>query len=61
VVEEVSADDFGGFELILSGGFRLQILPCGSRGDFVPGSEDDHLVIDGGRISTQPSPNYGPR
>ncbi len=60
VVEEVLADDFGGFELILSGGFRLKILPCGSRGEdwrfFVPGSEDDHLVIDGGRILSPSRP-----
>ncbi len=55
IVEEVLTYDLGGFELVLSGGFRLQVLPCGSRGEdwrfFAPGS-DDHLVIDGGRVST---------
>jgi hypothetical protein len=60
VVEGVSADDFGGFELTLSGDFRLQILPCGSRGEdwrfFAPGSEEDHLVIDSGRISNTAPP-----
>ena len=40
VVRAVLVDDLGGFELNLSGEFRLQILPCGSRGEdwrfFVP-------------------------
>jgi len=53
VVEEVLADDFGGFQPVLSGEFRLQVFPCGSRGEdwrfFAPGS-DHHLVVDGGRI-----------
>ena len=54
VVEGVLADDCGGLELKLSGEFRLQILPCGSLGEdwrfFAPGTDDDHLVIDGGRV-----------
>ena len=54
VVEGVSADNFGGIELALSGDFRLQVIPCGSRGEdwrfFAPGSEEDHLVINGGLI-----------
>jgi hypothetical protein len=58
VVEAVSADDCGGFELMLSGDFRLQIVPCGTRGEdwrfFAPGIEEHHLVIEGGRISEAP-------
>jgi hypothetical protein len=55
VVRTVVVEDFGGFELELSGDFRLQIFPDGSRGEdwrfFVPGNEEDHLVIEGGRMS----------
>ena len=55
VVASVAADDLGGFELVLSGGFRLQVFPCGSRGEdwrfFDPGGDGPHLVVDGGRIS----------
>jgi hypothetical protein len=54
-VEAVVVHDFGGFELELSGNFRLQVFPCGSRGEdwrfFEPGTESEHLVIAGGRIS----------
>jgi hypothetical protein len=53
VVRSVVADDFGGFELFLSGGFRLQVFPGGSRGEywrfFQPGSLESHLVIDAAR------------
>jgi hypothetical protein len=60
VVEAVAADDFGSLELILSGDFRLQIVPCGTGGEdwrfFAPGSEEDHLVIEGGRVSKAISP-----
>lgn len=49
VVESVAADDFGGFELILSGDFRVQVFPCGSRGEywrfFEPGGDGPHLVV----------------
>jgi hypothetical protein len=55
VVEGVIVDDFGGFELELSGNYRLQVFPDGSRGEdwrfFEPGTEENHLVIAGGRIS----------
>jgi hypothetical protein len=55
VVEGVIADDFGGFELKLSGNFCLQVFPDGSRGEdwrfFEPGTKD-HLVIAAGRISS---------
>jgi len=58
VVESIVVDDFGGFEISLSGKFRLQVFPSGSRGEywrlFAPGSEDEHLVIDGGQISSAP-------
>ena len=53
IVQSARADDFGGFELELSGGFRLQVFPDGSREEdwrfFAPGSEEGHLVIAGGR------------
>ena len=43
----------GEFELELSGGFRLQVFPDGSREEdwrfFAPGSEEGHVVIAGGR------------
>jgi hypothetical protein len=58
VVQTVQVDEFGGFELELSGDVRLQIFPCGSRGEdwrfFAPGSEEDHLVVAGGRITDIP-------
>jgi len=53
IVQCVVVDDFGGFELELSGGFRLQVFPDGSRAEdwrfFAPGSEEGHVVISGGR------------
>jgi hypothetical protein len=53
IVRSVLVDDFAGFELELSGGFRLQVFPDGSRGEdwrfFAPGSEEGHVVISGGR------------
>jgi hypothetical protein len=52
-VQSVLVHDFGGFELELSGGFRLQVFPDGSREEnwrfFAPGSEEEHVVIAGGR------------
>lgn len=55
VVESVAADDFGGFELTLSGGFRLQIVPSGSCGEywrvFAPGDEGPHLVMTASGVS----------
>jgi hypothetical protein len=55
VVQSISADKFCGLDMALSGGFRLQIVPCGSRGEdwrfFVPGTEGTHLVIEGGQIA----------
>jgi hypothetical protein len=53
VVVSVSADKYGGADLFLSGGYRLQIFPDGSR-------EEDwrllqvggkHLVIEGGQAT----------
>jgi hypothetical protein len=58
VVQAVLVDDFGGFELELSGGFRLQVFPDGSRAEdwrfFGPIDEEDHLVIEGGRVIRSP-------
>lgn len=59
IVTAVYADRFGGLDLELSGGFRLQVFPSGSRGEnwrfFSPGTDDDHFVIDGGQQATRPS------
>ena len=59
VVEAAFVDDLGGFELQLSGGYRLQVFPNGSRAEdwrfFAPSSEEDHLVIEGGRVAPPPS------
>lgn len=53
VVQSVLVDDFGGLELELSGGFRLQVFPDRSSGEdwrfFAPGNEEKHVVISGGR------------
>ena len=53
IVQSALADDFGGFEIELSGGFRLQVFPDGSREEnwrfFAPGSEEGHVVISGGK------------
>jgi len=65
VVESILADDLGGFEVILSGNFRLQIFPSGSSSEywrlFAPGSEEEHLAIGGDRVSTSapPEPTFG--
>jgi len=54
VVERVTGPPFGGLELLLSGGFRLQVFPDGSRAEdwrfFSHASDEDHIVIGGGRI-----------
>lgn len=59
VVEGVLVDDCNGLDLTLSGGFHLQIFPCGSIGEdwrfFAPGTDDDHVVVDAGRLS-EPEP-----
>ena len=52
-VQSVRVDDFGGFDLEFSGGLLLQVFPDGSREEnwrfFAPGSEEEHVVIAGGR------------
>ena len=55
IVTAVHADRFGGLDVELSGGFRLQIFPSGSRGEdwrfFSPRGDDRHFVVEGGRPS----------
>ena len=51
VVTDAHADAFGGADLALSGGYRLQIFPDGSRGEdwrFME-LQGRHVVIEGGR------------
>lgn len=59
IVTAVHADRFGGLDLELSGGFRLQVFPSGSCGEdwrfFSPGTDDDHFVIEGGQQAAHPS------
>jgi hypothetical protein len=53
IVTSVHSDRFGGLDLELSGGFRLQVFPNGSHGEdwrfFSPGNDEDHFVIEGGQ------------
>jgi hypothetical protein len=57
VVEAVGADDCGGANFTLSGGFRLVLFPEGSDGEnwrlFQPRTDAAHLVIEGGRITEE--------
>jgi hypothetical protein len=49
VVTHISVDSFGGFSLDLTGGVRLAVFPCASRGEqwriFQPGEDSKHFVI----------------
>jgi hypothetical protein len=53
IVTAVHTDRFGGLDIELSGGFRLQVFPNGSRGEnwrfFSPGNDEDHFVVEGGQ------------
>lgn len=53
IVTAVHADPFGGLDLELSGGLRLQVFASGSRGEdwrfFSPGA-DHHFVVEGGKV-----------
>lgn len=59
IVTAVHTDRFGGLDLELSGGFRLQVFPNGSRGEnwrfFAPGNDEDHFVIEGGQQAPFPA------
>ena len=59
IVTAVHSDQFGGLDLDLSGGFRLQVFPTGSRGEdwrfLSPENEEDHFVIEGGRLDSATS------
>lgn len=47
-VVSLHADRFGGLDLELSGGVRLQVFPDGSRGEnwrfFSPGNDESHFI-----------------
>ncbi len=52
VVISVNTDKYGGADLLLSGGYRLQIFPDGSHGEnwrFIE-FEGRHAVIEGGQV-----------
>ncbi|MFJ1312111.1 hypothetical protein [Agrobacterium sp. P15N1-A] len=52
VVIAVNTDNYGGADLLLSGGYRLQVFPDGSIGEdwrFVE-LQGRHVVIEGGRV-----------
>jgi hypothetical protein len=52
VVLSASADEFGGADLIMSGGYRLQIFPDGSlEEDWRFLEEERHVVVEGGRVT----------
>jgi len=55
IVEQVEADDYGGLNIHLSGGFRLQAFPNGTSGEhwrlFQPGTHDLHLVMRDGKLT----------
>jgi hypothetical protein len=54
VVEKVEADEFGGLNLSLSGGYRLVVFPSGSVGEdwrlLQPHSRQRHFVVSGGAV-----------
>jgi hypothetical protein len=54
VVEQVEADDYGGFNMHLSGGFRLQVFPSAKHHEhwrlFAPGTEESHFVMGGEKL-----------
>jgi hypothetical protein len=58
VVQQVESDDYGGLEIHLSGGYRLQVFPDGKSGEhwrfFQPGTEDLHFVMEDGILSSGP-------
>jgi hypothetical protein len=58
-VEQIEADNYGGLDISLSGGYRLILFPAGSRTEnwrlFVPESDKPHFVISGGRIDEEKS------
>jgi hypothetical protein len=55
LVEQVTADDYGGFEMHLTGDFRLQVFPSGQNGEswrlFSPGTAAPHLVFEDGELT----------
>jgi hypothetical protein len=55
IVEQVEADDYGGLNIHLSGGFRLQAFPNGISGEhwrlFQPGTENLHLAMRDGKLT----------
>jgi hypothetical protein len=61
VVQQVESDDYGGLEIHLSGGYRLQVFPDGKSGEhwrfFQPGTEDPHFVMEDGILSGEQSPS----
>jgi hypothetical protein len=52
IVQSVIADGYGGFEIHLSGSYRIVVFPTGSRGEqwrlVFPGAEAEHFVVSGG-------------
>jgi hypothetical protein len=54
LVTAVHADKYGGLDIELSGGLRLQVLPSGAGGEnwrfFSASNDDDHFVVEGGRV-----------
>ncbi len=55
VVQQVEADDCGGLNIHLSGGFRLQVFPNGKSGEhwrfFSPGTETPHVILADGKLN----------
>jgi hypothetical protein len=55
IVERVTADDFGGFDLHLTGDFRLQVFPSGKNGEswrlLQPATDAPHLVFEDGELT----------
>jgi uncharacterized protein DUF6968 len=59
VVEQVESDDYGGLDIHLSGGHRLQVFPDGRSGEhwrlFEPSTEAPHFVMEDGTLRSIPS------
>ncbi|MFP3796955.1 MULTISPECIES: hypothetical protein [Paraburkholderia] len=57
-VEKLSAYDTGGMVIVLSRGYRLEVVPDGIEDDedwrfFAPGIDAAHLVIEGGKVAAE--------
>jgi hypothetical protein len=57
VVEAIEATENADLMIVLTGGYKIRIFPCGGRAEdwrfFKPESDERHFVISGGKIEWQ--------